>query len=194
MVSCPSPHPQNYRRNCGTCKCQKLSCPTLQIHRAKSIRRGDSGPVPRVTLFEAEEKPEVSKPQARRWDKLTTSTSALVPTLLGLLGDKIEEGEGGTLAAARRAPARPELAGKVTQRCQWLRWKDARVCGRQGWGPRGPRGPRGPVRGQLYIQAPPRALLPALGWVGDSASRPPAALGKPGRGEVKPQGPLANRG
>jgi len=84
MVSCPSPHPQNYRRNRGTCKCQKLSCPTLQIHGAKSIRRGDSGPVPRVTLFIAEEKPEVSKPQTHRWNKLTTST--LVPTCWLYLG------------------------------------------------------------------------------------------------------------
>lgn len=68
--------------------------------------------MPRVTLFEAEEKPEVSKPQARRWDRLTTSASALVPTLLGLLGDKIEEGEGGTLAAARRAGCAARAGGK----------------------------------------------------------------------------------
>jgi len=66
------------------------------------------------------------------------------------------------LAAAGGQAACPELVGKVTQRGQRLRWKGARACGRQGCGPGGPR-----ERGQLYVQAPARALLPAPGWAGD---------------------------
>lgn len=104
------------------------------------------------------------------------------PHLLSLLGDKVKEE---LLAAARTGCVSGAVGGGGTRRCQWLRRKDARVCGRQGCGP------GGPVRGRLDLQAP-RALPPARGWEGYGASWQPAALGKPVRGEAKPQGPLAN--
>lgn len=96
------------------------------------------------------------------------------------------QSEGGALGSCQdRLRVRSGGGGGETRRCQWLRRKDARVCGRQGCGP------GGPVRGRLDLQAP-RALPPARGWEGYGASWQPAALGKPVRGEAKPQGPLAN--
>lgn len=168
MVSCPSPHPQNYQRNHGTCECQRLSCPTLQIHGAKSIRRGDSGPVPRVTLFRAEEKPEVSKPQVCRCGELTTSTSTLIPTQWPDLGTKTKEGgrKKEELSAAASTGCTSAAAGGKGGAEAPAAWIDGRMPGSAVGGAVGP---GTPVRGQLCLQTPPQASLPAPGGEGDGA-------------------------
>lgn len=77
-------------RNCPAQHCKFMGLSPLG---------GETGSVPRVTLFKAEEKAEVMKPQICRWGRLMTSSLPSCPPVGFTWRTKIKEGEGRELGS-----------------------------------------------------------------------------------------------